>query len=234
MDNVQDKVQQSVDCLVQAQSLYGHAIKFSCSFGAEDMVLVDMISKLAQPMACFTLDTGRLPEQTYALMQTCRENYGNMVSVYFPDSAAVEKMVSDAGVNLFYASVEHRKQCCFVRKVMPLQRALQGCQAWVTGLRREQAKSRQHALMVEDDAQFGIKKINPLLDWSEADVWAYIKANDVPYNALHDQFYPSIGCAPCTRAITVGEDIRAGRWWWEQDDVVSECGLHASPIPKVR
>jgi phosphoadenosine phosphosulfate reductase len=158
-------------------------------------------------------------------MQAVRERYSVPLQIYFPDSSQVEDFVARNGVNGFYDSVENRKACCNVRKVQPLKRALAGKKAWITGMRREQAVTRGSLEVSSFDADHGLQKFNPLLDWTDAEVWEYIKANDVPYNALHDQFYPSIGCAPCTRAITPGEDIRAGRWWWE-DPQNKECGLH--------
>jgi phosphoadenosine phosphosulfate reductase len=173
----------------------------------------------------FTLDTGRLPPETYELLHEIEQRYKTKVRVYCPDTAAVEKLVRINGINGFYDSLAQRKDCCGVRKVAPLGRALAGKRAWITGLRREQAESR-HALSYEEvDARHGIPKFNPLLDWTTADVWAYLRQHGVPYNKLHDRGYPSIGCAPCTRAVAPGEDIRAGRWWWEREGS-QECGLH--------
>jgi phosphoadenosine phosphosulfate reductase len=205
---------------------------FACSFGAEDMVLLDAIANHARKIEIFTLDTGRLPEETQALLETVRDKYPVAVRTYFPDTAAVQVWVEQNGPNGFYKSVAQRQQCCHVRKVEPLQRALAGKKSWITGLRREQSAAR-HALQREawDDAN-GLIKINPLLEWTLDDVWGYIRTHDVPYNALHDRGYPSIGCAPCTRAVQPGEDIRAGRWWWETTS--KECGLHtnaASSVP---
>lgn len=231
---LENKVEQSVEILRQAEEAFAPDIVFACSFGAEDVVLVDLISRYAPAIRIITLDTGRLPQATYDVMEACRERYGVDIELYFPDAAEVEQMVREQGVNLFYRSVENRKRCCEVRKIHPLRRALAGKKAWVTGLRRQQAGSRQGMAAVEDDGSFGIKKFNPLIEWSEEDVWSYIRAHEVPYNALHDRHYPSIGCEPCTRAIAVGEDPRAGRWWWEQEDAVAECGLHASPIKDKR
>ena len=229
---LKDKVDQSVEILRQAEEAFAPDVLFACSFGAEDVVLVDLISRFAPSIKVITLDTGRLPQASYDVMDACREKYGIDIEVYFPDAAEVEQMVSEQGANLFYHSVENRKRCCEVRKIHPLRRALAGSKAWVTGLRRQQASSRQDMAAIEDDAGFGIKKFNPLIEWSEDDVWSYIREHEVPYNALHDRHYPSIGCEPCTRAITVGENPRAGRWWWEQEDAVAECGLHASPIKR--
>ena len=203
-------------------------VGFANSFGAEDMVLMDLISKHAPGIEIFSLDTGRLPAETYNLMQLAREKYGNVkVQYYFADTAQVESFERENGPNAFYDSVELRKQCCKIRKVVPLKRALEGKKAWITGLRRQQSPTRTDLAVQERDNDFGMEKFNPLLEWKEADVWEYIKANDVPYSELHDKGYPSIGCAPCTRAIAKGEDIRAGRWWWENPET-KECGLHTS------
>lgn len=205
---------------------------FANSLGAEDMVLTDIINNYNLNIEMFSLDTGRLPQPTYDLMQEVRDRYHIPLKVYFPDSASVEKYVAQHGVNGFYDSVELRKGCCFVRKVEPLRRALKGKNAWVTGMRREQAVTRSSIEISSFDADFGMQKYNPLLDWSNKEVWDYLRANNVPYNKMHDQFYPSIGCAPCTRSVTPGEDIRSGRWWWENPEN-KECGLHAANhIPK--
>jgi phosphoadenosine phosphosulfate reductase len=181
----------------------------------------------------FTLDTGRLNQETYDCMDAIRERYGIQIEVFFPDSNGVEKMVRENGLNLFYNSVELRKLCCGVRKVEPLNRALKGLDAWMTGLRREQAVTRTDVRRIELDEDHGnIIKINPLVDWSYGDVWDYIRRKSVPYNRLHKQGYPSIGCAPCTRAVKPGEDLRAGRWWWENPNA-RECGLHVNLQAKV-
>ena len=227
---MQTRIDESIALLKQAEDQFAPDLVFACSFGAEDVVLIDLISKHAPSIQIITLDTGRLPQATYDVMDACREKYGINIQVYFPDADEVEQMVNEHGLNLFYQSIENRKRCCGVRKIQPLRRALKGKKAWLTGVRREQADSRQDMAAVEDDGFFGLKKFNPLIEWSEDDTWAYIRANDVPYNALHDQHYPSIGCLPCTRSVTVGEDPRSGRWWWELEDGVAECGLHASPI----
>lgn len=198
---------------------------FANSFGAEDMVLTDLIRNHTPEIGIFSLDTGRLPEETYAVMEKTVAKYGPCISVYFPDPADLEPFLNEHGPNAFYQSVELRKQCCKIRKVMPLKRALKDKKAWITGLRREQAVTRTSLPVSEWDEGNGLQKYNPLTDWSEEDVWNYIKHHDIPYNELHDKNYPSIGCAPCTRAITKGEDVRAGRWWWEDPDS-KECGLH--------
>jgi phosphoadenosine phosphosulfate reductase len=195
------------------------------SFGAEDMVLMDLICKHAPGIDIFTLDTGRLPKETYELMQTLNKHYDKKVDVFFPNTADVELFVTNNGPNAFYDSIELRKQCCGIRKVVPLNRALSGKKAWITGMRRSQSVTRAELPVSEWDDDHGLQKFSPLTDWSNGNVWAYLRANDVPYNKLHDEGYASIGCAPCTRAITMGEDIRAGRWWWE-DPENKECGLH--------
>ncbi|MBE0440368.1 MAG: phosphoadenylyl-sulfate reductase [Gammaproteobacteria bacterium] len=198
---------------------------FASSYGAEDMVLMDLICKFAPEIEIFTLDTGRLPKETYSVMQQAKARYNRDVKVYFPEAADVEQYLTQNGPNAFYDSVELRKQCCAMRKVKPLKRALAGKDAWLTGMRRSQAVTRSDLPVSERDQDHGLQKFSPLTDWSNGDVWAYIRAFDVPYNTLHDQGFASIGCAPCTRAITAGEDIRAGRWWWENPES-KECGLH--------
>ena len=201
------------------------AITFANSLGAEDMVVTDLILTNGLPIEIFSLDTGRLPVETYDLMGQTEQHYGTKLKVFFPDASAVETYVRNEGINAFYDSVELRKSCCAIRKIEPLKRALSGKKAWITGLRAAQSPTRTGLPTREFDAGNGLEKLNPLSDWSEAEVWAYIRSKDVPYSALHEQFYPSIGCAPCTRAVAVGEDIRAGRWWWE-DPTSKECGLH--------
>lgn len=199
---------------------------FSTSFGAEDMVVLDLIRRNGIAVDIFTLDTGRLPEETYALMQRVEQVYGLCYDTFYPECTAVQALVRTRGINGFYESIDNRKACCHVRKVEPLKRALAGRRAWVTGLRAQQAASRADVAARAWDGAFGVEKFNPLHDWTESQVWEYIHGRGVPYNALHDRHYPSIGCAPCTRAISIGEDVRAGRWWWEQPDT-KECGLHA-------
>jgi len=201
---------------------------FASSLGAEDMVITDLIARTGAAIEIFTLDTGRLPEETYRLIQDIRNRYDLAITAYAPDAAAVERYVAANGPNAFYESVEMRKECCRIRKVEPLKRALTGKKAWLTGLRREQSLTRADLAFREWDADHKLDKFNPLIDWSTDEVWAYVKAHEVPYSALHDKGYPSIGCAPCTRAITPGEDIRAGRWWWENPET-KECGLHFDP-----
>ena len=203
-------------------------VTFANSLGAEDMVLTDLIVRETLDIEIFSLDTGRLPAETYDLMGRLRRHYGLTPNVYYPRHELVEAYAREHGINAFYESVELRKACCHARKVEPLQRALAGKRAWITGLRAEQAATRSGLPLREFDAANGLEKFNPLSDWTEREVWAYIHANGVPYNKLHDQGYPSIGCAPCTRAIGAGEHVRAGRWWWESADT-KECGLHHSP-----
>ena len=200
-------------------------VAFANSLGAEDMVLTDLIVKAGLPIEIFSLDTGRLPLETYDLMAAVDSHYDLKLKIYFPQAEEVESYVRNHGINAFYESVELRRACCEVRKVEPLRRALAGRKAWITGLRSAQSPTRSALPEQEYDATHGLEKFNPLADWSEREVWAYIRLHDVPYNALHDRFYPSIGCAPCTRAITPGEDVRSGRWWWENAET-KECGLH--------
>ena len=198
---------------------------FASSLAAEDMVLTDLILGAKLPIRIFTLETGRLHAETLGMLERIREVYGYEVEAYRPDSAAVDAYVQQNGLNAFYDSVEMRKECCRIRKVDPLNRALAGQRAWITGQRRAQSATRTDLAVQEEDAAHGMAKFNPLADWSEDDVWHYIRSNEVPYNPLHDRGYPSIGCEPCTRAVQPGEDVRAGRWWWENPES-KECGLH--------
>ena len=198
---------------------------FASSLAAEDMVLTDMILKAKLPIGIFSLETGRLHQETLAVLDKVKARYGHDIVLYRPQPEAVAAYVEQNGLNAFYNSVEMRRECCRIRKVEPLGRALAGNKAWVTGQRRAQSTTRAELHVQEEDAAHAMTKFNPLADWSEQDVWDYIRANDVPYNALHDQGYPSIGCEPCTRAVQPGEDVRAGRWWWENPDS-KECGLH--------
>lgn len=204
-------------------------VAFASSLGAEDMVLTDAILANGLPIAIFTLDTGRLHPETLALIERVASRYDYRIEAFRPDPAEVDAYVSANGRNGFYDSVELRRRCCHIRKVEPLARALAGRDAWITGQRRAQSVTRSQLPLREHDAAHGIVKLNPLADWSEAEVWAYLRDREVPYNALHDRGYPSIGCEPCTRAVRPGEDVRAGRWWWEARDN-KECGLHVSPL----
>ncbi len=196
------------------------------SFQAESSVIIDMASRLREKVPVLTLDTGRLPQATYDMIDRIRDRYGAAIEVISPDAVETGEMVGAHGVNLFYKSIEMRSLCCEIRKSRPLERALRGRDAWITGLRRQQAKTRaQTEAVAPDPVHGGIAKIAPLAQWSKAQVWDYIKENDVPYHSLYDQGYTSIGCEPCTRATTAGEDERAGRWWWEDNDI-KECSIH--------
>ena len=201
-------------------------LALSASFGPEDIVILDLLASLTPRPRVFTLDTGRLPQQTYDLIGQVRARFGIEVEVFAPDSGEIEAMVSAKGPNLFYESVDNRLECCDVRKVRPLRRALAGVDGWVTGLRRDQTTGRASTPKIGLDLEHGlIWKVAPLADWTAAQVWARIRERDLPYNRLHDLGYPSIGCAPCTRAVAPGDDPRSGRWWWEADDR-RECGIH--------
>jgi len=218
------KVAAAVEVLADVARRFDPAALAS-SLGAEDMVLTDLIAKHVPKIEVFTLDTGRLHAETYRLLQQITDHYDLRIRVIYPNGEALERLVAAHGINGFFASVEKRKACCAVRKVEPLRRALAGKRAWITGLRRAQSLTRTSLPLQEYDAANGLEKFNPLADWTEREVWAYIHGYGVPYNALHDRGFPSIGCEPCTRAVTPGEDIRAGRWWWEQPGG-KECGLH--------
>lgn len=198
---------------------------FASSLAAEDMVLTDLILRNQLNIGIFSLETGRLHAETLGMLDAVKNTYGTAITLFKPEAAAVDAYVQQHGLNAFYDSVEMRKECCRIRKVEPLNRALAGNKAWVTGQRRAQAATRTELAVQEDDIAHGMQKFNPLADWSEEDVWHYIRSNQVPYNPLHDKGYPSIGCEPCTRAIQPGEDVRAGRWWWENPES-KECGLH--------
>jgi phosphoadenosine phosphosulfate reductase len=204
---------------------YKGKIALSSSLGIEDQALTHLVCKIDKSAKIFTLDTGRLFPETYDLIHRTNHKYGIKMSVYFPDATQVEVMVNSKGINLFFESVENRKLCCNLRKIEPLKRAFAGLEVWICGLRREQSVTRQNMQRIEWDEANGIIKLNPLIDWTEDEVKEFIKSNGIPYNPLHDKGFPSIGCQPCTRAIFPGEDIRAGRWWWENPDT-KECGLH--------
>ena len=198
---------------------------FASSLAAEDMVLTDLILKAELPIAIFSLETGRLHAETLAMIDRVKETYDYDIALFRPDPLAVERYVTQNGLNAFYESVDMRKECCRIRKVEPLGRALAGKRAWITGQRRAQSATRAELAVQEDDLSHARQKFNPLTDWSEENVWDYLRSNNVPYNALHDRGFPSIGCEPCTRAVQPGEDVRAGRWWWENPES-KECGLH--------
>lgn len=204
---------------------YGDRIALSSSLSLEDQVITHMMLSIRKNARIFTLDTGRLFPETYSLIDKTNMKYGIKMEIYFPDHEKVEAMTRKHGVNLFYESIEKRKECCNVRKIEPLNRVLSTLDVWVCGLRREQSITRGDMKMVEKDPYSNVIKFNPLIDWSLKDVTDYIKANNIPYNPLHDKGYPSIGCQPCTRPVAEGEDIRSGRWWWEDPDK-KECGLH--------
>jgi phosphoadenosine phosphosulfate reductase len=214
------------ELLKWAVTEFGHKLAFANSFGAEDVVITYLLAQITKTPYIFTLDTGRLPQETYQVWAQLEDKYKVKIRPFFPQTQAVEKMVNEKGINLFYESIENRKLCCQIRKVEPLNRALADSAAWITGLRRQQAVTRTEIKKIEADASHAGKvKLSPLADWTETQVWEFIKKNKIPYNKLHDLGYPSIGCAPCTRAIKPGEDVRAGRWWWENPDQ-KECGLH--------
>ena len=203
----------------------GKGMVIASSLGAEDQVLTDMVLNIAPDARIFTIDTGRMPQETYDVIEQTMRKYSMRFEVYFPQTDDVEQLERVHGPNMFYKSIENRKLCCHIRKMKPLKRVLGTADAWATGLRRDQSVTRTGVEKVEWDDANHMVKINPLADWTEEQVWVYIRENEIPYNVLHDQDYPSIGCKPCTRAITPGEDIRAGRWWWEQPEH-KECGLH--------
>ena len=204
---------------------YKGRVALSSSLAAEDQTLTDIMLKQDKEARIFTLDTGRLHPETYDVMDATNLKYNIKIDVYFPNEQNVQELYKTQGVNGHYESIDKRKNCCFVRKIEPLQRALKDLDVWFTGLRATQSVTRTEMPLVEYDANFDVIKVNPIINWTEDDVWDYIKENRVPYNKLHDQGFPSIGCAPCTRAVKDGEDIRAGRWWWENPEH-KECGLH--------
>jgi phosphoadenosine phosphosulfate reductase len=206
---------------------YQGKVALGSSLGAEDQVLTHMMTEIDKNVKIFTLDTGRIFPETYNVLDETNKKYDIKIEVYFPDKNKVEQMVNEKGINLFYESIENRKLCCNIRKIEPLKRALSGVKIWITGLRKDQSVTRFYTKLVEWDESNQLLKVNPLLNWTEKNVWAFIKENEIPYNKLHDAGFPSIGCQPCTRAIQPGEDVRAGRWWWEAPEN-KECGLHVS------
>ena len=223
-----DKITSAENILRRALKLHTGRIALSSSLSIEDQVLADMLVRLDPTARIFTLDTGRLFPETYSLIDRTNKHFGIRIEVFFPEREVVEAMVNGQGIDLFYDSLEARKQCCRVRKIEPLRRAFSGLDAWICGLRREQSITRTELQPVERDEANGLTKINPLFDWTETEVWDYIRANNVPYNTLYDEGFPSIGCQPCTRAIVPGADPRSGRWWWESPEH-KECGLHRRP-----
>ena len=207
-------------------------VVFASSFGAEDMVILDLVAGARLPIRTFTLDTGRLPQETHDLVDRARRRYAVAIDVLAPEAAEVEAYVRIHGPNGFYDGTDLRLACCRIRKSAPLARALRGAGAWVTGLRRAQGVTRVDVEVDEHDTLHGIDKVNPLAHWSHDDVWEYLRAHDVPVNALHAHGYPSVGCVPCTRAVASGDDPRAGRWWWESPES-RECGLHRRPVVRI-
>ncbi len=224
---LKDKIKDAnpVETLQAIAAAYPGKVIFSTSFGWEDQVISHMIFENNIPIRVFTLETGRLFTETYYVWNRTLEKYQKPILAYYPDQALLEEMVSSKGPNSFYESVENRKQCCGIRKLEPLKRALSGNEVWITGIRAEQSLNRLDMRAIEWDEQNKLIKYHPIFDWSLEAVKAYIKDNNIPYNPLHDRGFPSIGCAPCTRAVQPGEDFRAGRWWWE-DSSKRECGLH--------
>lgn len=227
IQQLNEKLKTPQDVLKWALDNLHPKIAMASSFGAEDVVVIDMMMKLNPKARIFTLDTGRLNQETYDVMDEIRNKYNMNIEVMFPDSNEVEEMVRVNGMNLFYQSMGNRKLCCGIRKVHPLKKMLSTVDGWITGLRADQTEVRSNVNRIEIDPQHnGIIKVNPIIEWTWEQTWDYIKSNNIPYNKLHDKGYPSIGCEPCTRAIKSGEPLRAGRWWWETDPQ-KECGLHA-------
>jgi phosphoadenosine phosphosulfate reductase len=220
-----ERVEQTVAILEQAVRDYS-PLTYSCSLGLEGMVLIDLIWTRFPEIDIFTLDTGRLHEETRLLLERLEIRYKRSIRVVYPEALDLENYVATHGMNGFYKGLEERKTCCFVRKVAPFRRATKGKRAWITGVRRSQSDSRAAASEIAWDPEYNLYKVNPLLDWTDADIWNYVRAHRVPYNSLHDRGFTSIGCAPCTRAIQPGEHPRAGRWWWEQAET-RECGLQS-------
>lgn len=226
---LQTRITQARRLLAGVEKDHGPAV-FSSSFGAEDMVVLDLIARDGLAIDIVTLDTGRLPRETHDLIQEVRGCYWLEVGVYSPWPGAIDAYIEQFGIDGFYEGLEQRRACCTLRKLEPLRRALAGKRGWVTGLRREQAQTRAALAGSVFDTVHGLWKFNPLADWSSEEVWQYLRGHQVPYNALHDRGYPSIGCEPCTRAVKPGEHPRAGRWWWERKSAHKECGLHEIPI----
>lgn len=218
---------QPEEALAQLAARFPGEIVFSTSFGLEDQLITHLIFENNLPIRVFTLETGRLFPETYYTWNRTLERYQKEIQAYFPDTHAVQQLITQKGPSSFYESVENRKECCRIRKIEPLQRALAGAACWITGIRADQSNNRQGMADVEWDSVNGLIKFHPIYHWTVDEVKAYVKANDIPYNPLHDKGFPSIGCAPCTRAVGEGEDFRAGRWWWE-DQSKKECGLHAT------
>lgn len=227
IEEIKDKISELelIDKLRFTAGQFPGQIVFTTSFGIEDQVITDLICKNNIDIKIVSLDTGRLFEETYKLMNSTIQKYNRKIEVYYPQTQAVEKLLSEKGALSFYEAIENRKECCNIRKVEPLQRALKGHLCWVTGIRAEQSAGRTDMEMLEEDLGYGLIKMNPLFDWTLKQVEDYLKENNVPYNPMHHKGFVSIGCEPCTRAIKPGEDFRAGRWWWENNSG-KECGLH--------
>jgi phosphoadenosine phosphosulfate reductase len=223
------RIEASVALLRQAVDEFGRVI-YASSLGAEAMVLTDLVCTRVPEIDIFSIDTGRLPEETLALLERLERRYRRRMPLYYPDPQALERYVREHGINGFYDSLGARLSCCQIRKVEPFVRAIAGYRAWITGVRRDQSDLRAQAQAVVHDEQYGLEKISPLLDWTEGEIWTYIRAGQLHYNPLHDRGYSSIGCAPCSRALAAGEPHRAGRWWWEQSES-RECGLHPRTRP---
>jgi phosphoadenosine phosphosulfate reductase len=223
--NTELEPKQAHEILEDAVTSFGDGLVLASSLGAEDQVLTHLLLQVQPNARIFVLDTGRLHPETYEVMAETEKKYGMKYELYFPKTEAVESLVREKGINSFYESIENRKECCYIRKVEPLNRVLASAKAWITGIRRSQAVTRANTPILEWDDEHSIAKYNPLATWSEDDVWSFIKEQNIPYNALHDKGFPSIGCAPCTRAVEPGEDVRSGRWWWESPES-KECGLH--------
>lgn len=235
MTILNQRVLETQNTLVRIAEQFSPAV-FASSLAAEDMVLTDLILRSQLPIGIFSLETGRLHAETLGMLARIKEHYGVEVKLYRPEPEAVAAYVHKHGLNAFYDSVALRKECCRIRKIEPLNRALAGQRAWVTGQRRAQSTTRSALDVQEHDAAHNMTKFNPLADWSEDDVWQYIRSRNVPYNPLHDRGYPSIGCEPCTRAVQPGDDVRSGRWWWENPET-KECGLHTvggKPVREIR
>jgi phosphoadenosine phosphosulfate reductase len=233
MQNKINKIQELIKDRSPEESLtllakeFSGKVVFSTSLGYEDQVITHFIFSNNLPIEIFTLDTGRLFNETYSVLTSTLERYKKPIKVMYPQTNELEKLVTTKGPNSFYESLDNRKECCYIRKVEPLKRALKGNEIWITGIRADQSGNRQDMPALEWDESNQIIKFHPILNWSLTDVKNYVKKNNIPYNSLHDKGFVSIGCAPCTRAIKDGEDFRAGRWWWEQNDK-KECGLHST------
>ncbi len=223
-ESLRKRAEDSISQLRAAVAEYRN-VCYANSLGAESVVLTDLIWEAVPQIEIFSIDTGRLFPETYDLIERLQQRYGRTMRIYYPDAADLEGWVGENGINGFRDGIEQRRACCAIRKVEPFRRAVSGCGAWVTGIRRGQSPSRALASPVEWDGVYGLHKVSPLLNWSDEEIWSFIRKKRLPYNRLHDSGFPSIGCAPCTRAVQPGEDARSGRWWWEREGA-RECGLH--------